>query len=346
MKIAAIIAEYNPFHLGHEWQLQEIRRRFGPDCAVMAVMSGCFTQRGEPAVLDKWSRARMAMACGVDLVVELPFAYAAASAERFASGGVQLVQAAGFDCHLVFGSESGDLDQLQQLSGCLADEAPGFKQLLHHYLDQGESFPAARQQAVAAWTGNPGLAALLESSNNILAVEYLKAIRALPHSRLIPCAFPRRGQAYRDSDPEQESFEFSSALSIRRSLGDCLQGDAPDLCGLARQLAGAMPPPSLAVLLEKIQAGPGPLLPECLADSILGLLRTRPADEIDQVPGMGEGLGRRLAEAAARPATHPAAAPPAAFATALGPGELGGFDPEPDCRARAGLHAVGLGLGD
>lgn len=307
MKTVAIITEYNPFHAGHAWQLQAARARFGQDCAIIVAMSGCFVQRGEPAILDKWSRTRMALACGVDLVIELPFLYASASAERFASGGVQLIQAAGLDCHLAFGSESGDLEQLEQLAAILADESPEFRRHLHEGLDLGDSFPAARQKAVEAVTGQTSLAALLAESNNILAVEYLKAIRKTPACRLAPITFQRQGQAYRDLSPEQQAGNCASASAIRqRILERCGKWQPagqrwPDFPGLLRDLGGVMPAPALAILLEQLQGGIGPVFPEDLAVPILAQLRSRPVSQIEQIPGMGEGLGRRLAAAAARP---------------------------------------------
>ena len=311
MKTIAIITEYNPFHAGHAWQLQAVRERFGQDSAVICAMSGCFVQRGEPAILDKWSRTRMALACGVDLVVELPFLYAAASAERFASGGVQLIQATGLDCHLAFGSESGDLAQLEQLAAILADETPEFRRHLHEGLDLGDSFPVARQKAVEAVTGQSGLAALLAKSNNILAVEYLKAIRKTPACRLIPITFQRQGQAYRDLSPEQQAGNCASASAIRQRIRErCSRQPAseswPDFSGLLHDLAGVMPAPALAGLLEQIQAGSGLVFPEDLAAPILGQLRSRPINQIEQIPGMGEGLARRLAAAAAHPNGAPA----------------------------------------
>ena len=301
MKTAIIVAEYNPFHLGHAWQLQTVRQQLGPDCAIMIIMSGNFTQRGEPAVLDKWSRTRMALSGGADLVVELPFAYAAASAERFASGGVLLAHASGLEGHLVFGSECGDLEPLAQLADLLLAETPEFRRLLHEQLDLGESFPAARQNAVACLTGQDDLAGLLASSNNILAVEYLKALSRLPRSRLTPLTLPRQGQAYRDRQDGGQGSGFASASAIRRRLDQHLA--APDWAGLIESLPAMMPAAALAILLEKIQSGPGPLNPESLAGPIIGLLRSRQIEEIEQSPGMGEGLGRRLAAAARRPQT-------------------------------------------
>ncbi len=301
MKTAAIIAEYNPFHLGHDWQLREIRRQFGADCAVIAVMSGSMTQRGEPALLDKWTRTRTALACGVDLVIELPFAYAAASAERFASGGVSLVRATGLDCQLVFGSESGDLGALRQLAALLADETPAYQDLLHRFLDDGASFPAARQQAVAELTGDPKLADLLSSANNILAIEYLKALHTPGSGRITPITCRRQGQAYLDSVLPAADAGFASASAIRRRVADYCARGAQDLPALVRDLTAMMPAFSAAPLLEKLQSGPGPLFLESLAVPVISLLRSLSPDQLDAIPGMGEGLGRRLAAAARRP---------------------------------------------
>lgn len=303
MKIAAIIAEYNPFHLGHDWQLKSIRQQLGANCAIVAVMSGCFTQRGEPALLDKWTRTRMALACGVDLVIELPFAYATASAERFASGGVALIDAIGLDCHLVFGSESGDLNQLQQLASLLADEPQGYREKLRQYLDDGESFPAARQLAVADWLGDAGLADLLESSNNILAIEYLKALHQRRECQLTPMTFKRQGQAYRDTSPEAAAAGFASAAAVRRRIDDFQRTKPDNLHGLITDLSAMMPAPSLALLMERIQSGPGPLRPEDFAVSVLSLLRSLPPEQLDNLPGMSEGLGRRLSACARRSET-------------------------------------------
>lgn len=300
MKTAAIIAEYNPFHAGHAWQLQAVRREFGEDCAVIAVMSGSMTQRGEPALLDKWARTRMALACGVSLVIELPFAYAAASAERFARGGVQLVEATGLDCRLVFGSECGDLASLQRLAALLNAEPPQYRELLRQGLDAGASFPAARQQAVTELSGDPEMAAILSSSNNILAVEYLKALLLFGSGRITPVTFQRVGQAYND-DSRPGAAILASAAAIRRRIAEFRAAGPSDLAGLVAYLREMMPAPALSILLESIQSGPGPLALEDLAVPILSQLRSTQPDQLDGIPGMGEGLGRRLAAAARRP---------------------------------------------
>jgi len=301
MNIISIIAEYNPFHLGHQYQLQEARRLLGQDSAVMAAMSGSYTQRGEPAITDKWSRTRMALAAGVDLVLELPFAYACASAERFADGGVRLLQATGLDSQLVFGSESGDLEWLRQAAEFLVPETPDFKDALHACLAEGLSFPAARQKAMEQVSGDSALAGLLSQPNNILAVEYLKAIHRLPSCRLRPVTIRRLGQDDR-SENLPGTGVLPGASAIRMAVFQATQAHPePQLADLADRLLDAMPVPALAELMARIQSGPGPVWPEQLQQLALSRLRSAGPDELDLIAGMGEGLSRRLSAAARRP---------------------------------------------
>ena len=306
MKTIAIIAEYNPFHSGHAFQIREAKQKIGSDSAVIAAMSGCFTQRGEPALLDKWTRTKAALACDVDLVLELPFAYAAASAERFAAGGVQLLHATGLKATLVFGSESGSLVQLNRLAELLADEPESFKEQLKSNLKQGLSFAAARQKAAAQILGDPDLASELALSNNILAVEYLKALRRLPGHQLLPVTIKRSGQAYRDQRWSAEQTR-ASASAIRylvsRYLNPAWHPDEEPLAmiSLLRQLQGHMPSASLSILLEAIQQGPGPLFTESFAASVISFFRSVSDSSSELIPGMAEGLNRRLKAAAARP---------------------------------------------
>ena len=296
MKTAGIIAEYNPLHNGHAWQIEQTKLKFGPDCAVVIAMSGSFTQRGEPAVLDKWTRARMALACGASLVLELPFAWATASAERFASGGVQLLAATGITRTLVFGSEHGELPALQQIADHLVTEPPAFKAELQRLLDEGQSFAAARQQALAMVLEDPAAADLIKSSNNILAVEYLKAIHRLPaRRRLEPVTLQRQGQAYLD-----ESIDAPVVQRDGHPPGHHRCRKRPPQT-LLRKLAHTMPPAALAILLEAAAAGRSIVLSEDYALPIISLLRTRSAESMANIPGMGEGLAQRLVAAARRP---------------------------------------------
>ncbi len=304
MKTCAIIAEYNPFHRGHAWQIKTARETLGKDAAVICVMSGCFTQRGEPALLDKWARTRMALASGASLVIELPIAYALSSAERFAEGGVQTVAATGLDCQLLFGSENGQLEPLKQAADYLSNESDEFKLLLRQKLDAGLSFPAARQASLAEATGRAELAELLRQPNNILAVEYLKALNKFKPGGIQPMTLKRQGQDYLDSSLDSGSDSFASASAIRKVISQFQIGGSQDWIGLFDSLQTMMPKSSLAVLLESLQTGPGPLFADGFSAQIISGMRTQDLDDLDTLPGMGEGLGRRLAGAAARPSAN------------------------------------------
>ena len=172
MEIVGIICEYNPLHLGHAGQIRRIRQTLGGDTAVVCLMSGSFVQRGAPAVYPKSVRAAAALQAGADLVLELPVTYALSSAEGFAMGGVEILSR--LCTRLCFGAECGSEDALMSLARGLL--SPGFPSALRTFLDQGLSFPAARQQALHALGLDAGL---LSSPNNILGVEYCKAILTL-----------------------------------------------------------------------------------------------------------------------------------------------------------------------
>ena len=198
-----IVAEYNPFHAGHAFHLAETRRRLGDHTAV-AVMSGNFVQRGECAVLDKWTRARLALEGGVDLVLELPTVWAAASAEHFARGAVNILKEAGADA-ISFGSESGDADGLRKAAVCL--DGPEFHAGLRRFLDKGMPFAACRQAAVRDLLGEEP-AGLLSNPNDNLAAEYLKAARRLDWEPEA-VAVPRRGAGHDGGDhPDYPSASF------------------------------------------------------------------------------------------------------------------------------------------
>lgn len=179
MKTIGIITEYNPFHNGHKYQIQELKKRTNADYVVIA-MSGNFVQRGVPALCDKYSRARMALSCGADLVIELPVLWATASAELFAKGGVSLFSRMGVIDYLGFGAETDNLDLLKQIALVLSEEPTSYKDALSFYLKKGNNFPTARKLALCElFASDIHLSLkdeLLNSPNNILAIEYLKAI--------------------------------------------------------------------------------------------------------------------------------------------------------------------------
>lgn len=214
MKTAGIIAEYNPFHNGHAYHLNEVRHRTNADYLII-VMSGNFMQRGVPAMLDKYTRARMALENGADLVLELPCLFSCASAELFAKGGVSLLHQLGVADFLGFGCENDNLPLLLKTASILAGEPGEYRLLLQDALKKGNSFPAARSMALTACLQeNLPDSDFLSSPNNILALEYLKALKILD-SAIVPVAVKRNGASYHE-DVLRSS--FSSALAIRNTL--------------------------------------------------------------------------------------------------------------------------------
>lgn len=207
MKVAGIIAEYNPFHKGHKYQLDRLRELAGPDYIIVA-MSGDFLQRGTPALMDKYTRARMSLLQGADLILELPTCYATSSAETFARGGILLLAATGLTDMLCFGAESDDLDRLKNLALLLNREPDWYRSALLSSLKKGRSFPAARAEAL------PEYADLLNQPNNILAVEYLKAMEDLAPA-MEPLLIQRAGSGYHDTDI---TAPLASASAIRDTL--------------------------------------------------------------------------------------------------------------------------------
>lgn len=217
MKILGIIAEYNPFHNGHLYHIKESLKQTGCDAAVV-VMSGDFVQRGMPAILPKHSRAEMALSSGASIVLELPVCYACGSAEYFAAGAVALLNSLGCIHALSFGSENGNLNELQQTAEILLEEPDVYKEKLRQYLSQGFSYPAARKMAFQDYTQNPNLCNILDTPNNILGIEYLKALYRT-NSFIKPFTLSRKGAGYHT---EKLHETFSSASAIRSSL---LQAD-------------------------------------------------------------------------------------------------------------------------
>ncbi len=252
IKTAGIIAEYNPFHNGHHYQIQELRRLTGADYVVVA-MSGDFVQRGEPAIFDKYTRTRMALCGGADLVVELPVLFATSSAEDFSSCGVALLAKLGVDL-LCFGSESGDLKKLQKAAEILVKEPEAWKILLKEHLKKGETYPTARSLATTEYTKDPELAALLSSPNNILAIEYLKALKKRS-SPVTPVTIQRQGAGYHDVQLEQEeSFrsvsenKFFASASAIRSL---IQNNGFDSDTITEKLRSQIPSDALSALISE-----------------------------------------------------------------------------------------------
>ena len=271
MKTAVIITEYNPFHRGHQWQIQQLREQGFTH--VVSVMSGCFVQRGAPAIFHKSDRARMALQGGADLVIELPLPYACATAQRFAFGGVALADALGCADALCFGSECGDIDKLNAVVDAL--ESPKLKAPLDQYLAQGMTFAKARTLAVADLT-SPEIAALLEEPNNTLGIEYMLQLRQL-NSSLEAVTIARKGASHHSTDAQDG---FASASHIRSLL-------------LNKQATAAHSLVS-AETRETLQT----LSPICADDRILlSRLRTLSKEQLRCLPDCSEGIENRLYQA-------------------------------------------------
>lgn len=215
MRAVGLITEYNPFHNGHLHHLRASREAAGAEVAV-AVMSGHFLQRGEPALLDKWRRTEIALRCGVDLVLELPFVFACASAPDFARGAVACLDALGVEA-LCFGSEGGDLEGLQRCAALLDERAADIEAGSAALLRQGLSFPAGRARVVAQLADGAVDGELLATPNNILGIAYLRALRSLG-SAITPLTIPRLGAGYHDLTVGAGN--IASATGIRRRLAD------------------------------------------------------------------------------------------------------------------------------
>lgn len=250
MIVAGVIAEYNPFHQGHACHLRQTRAVTGADY-VLAVMSGDFVQRGAPAMFDKYTRAEAALRNGADLVLELPPAVSTASAEYFAAGAVSLLNASGIVTDLCFGSECGDLKALSRLAGFLANEPKDYRQTLRGLVKSGKPFPQARAEALTAYADAD--ARLLFGPNNLLGIEYLKALHR-QGSGIRPHTVARAGCDYHDSrlnggsendsrrqrtngqkyplsrPPLTEEMTYASARAIRAALTENGGHFTEDIC--------------------------------------------------------------------------------------------------------------------
>lgn len=255
MNVIGIIAEYNPFHNGHAYQIAHVKKNLHADYIVVAA-SGDYVQRGEPALLDKYTRARMALSSGADLVLELPVLWSTASAELFAEAGISLFEKTGCVNGICFGAESGDLALLRRIADVLADEPAALKASLKRNLKSGNTFPKAREAALLSYFADaadqdgalPVSTETLSSPNNILALEYLKSLRRRASS-ITPYLLKREGAAYHETSIRSGASEVpASASAIRHTLfagGAGASEDSAD--GI---LHHAMPQEALSILQD------------------------------------------------------------------------------------------------
>jgi predicted nucleotidyltransferase len=308
MNVAGLIVEYNPFHNGHMYHLQESISHSGADYTI-AVMSGHFLQRGAPALVDKWCRASMAVAAGVDLILELPYAYCAQSAETFAHGAVSILEATGMVTHLCFGSEEDTIDPMLVIAKFLAVEPPEYQSMLREYLNIGHSYPAARQEALLRYRRDNSditlksvpankLKDIMGKPNAILAIEYLKALFR-SNSTIQPVLIPRIGASYHDTTFSSGS--IASATAIRTVLENSLQeGSYNDVL---TPLRSVMPPATVAVMQSAFDLGRGPVFSRDFSTIILSLLRRKNTVSLEGIADIREGMEYRIQQAAQKSGT-------------------------------------------
>lgn len=275
MKVAAVIAEFNPFHNGHKIIADEARRQ-GAD-AVIAVMSGNWVQRGDTALISKFARARQALSCGYDLVCELPTCFAMSGAQRFAAGGVQIADALGADT-LVFGSECGDINMLMKAVYCIRSSA--FDSAVRDFLDKKETLAKARELAVEQLCG---CGKLLGSPNDTLAIEYINAAKNL-NSKMTFCAVKRVGVGH---DSDKPSDGVCSASVLRSAAAG----------GRISDMTEYMPYKAAEILINECEKGKISDIKR-LERAILMTLKTMTPEQLKGLPDISEGIENRLYGAA------------------------------------------------
>jgi len=268
MSVLGIIAEYNPLHNGHVYHISASKAEIS-DPKLIAVMGGNFTQRGDPAICDKFARTRLALENGVDIVVELPVYYAVASAEYFASASVKLLNAMGVVTHLSFGSESGDLQQIRHIASAMNKHSEFISQTTTRLMSKGLPYHAAREQSLTSILHT--CQDFIRQPNHILALEYMKTLEQIDSS-IIPMTIKRTGLDH-----------YATASSLRQYIKT---GDYPTLANSV--------PESVFSFLLKYFSGYGPANISRLDNVLFYLLRTKPVDEIKAILDMNDGVAERM----------------------------------------------------
>lgn len=277
MKTAAIICEYNPIHNGHKYQIARTRELCGADF-IVAIMSGNYVQRGDVAIYSKELRARSAIVCGADLVLELPTVFAMQSAEFFAKGGIEIANATGIIDFLSFGAETDNIEALSEIARVLSDEPQKFTALLKAHLDNGIAYPSARANAITGILGSEA-AKLISTPNNILGVEYCKALIS-SQSPITPITIKRMG-AEHDSAIAKDG--FSSATNIRQLL---LSGNI--------QSAFSYIPEECHQIFRNAEIH----ITDSMEKAIIAELIKIPVSQLSTIADIGEGLENRIKSAA------------------------------------------------
>ena len=317
MNITGLIVEYNPFHNGHIYHLQKSLEKTNADASI-AVMSGNFIQRGEPALFDKFSRAKAAVESGVDLVVELPSIYASQSAELFAKGSVSLLNSLGCVNSICFGSEEGNINALYLIASILCLEPQEFKEKLSSYLSEGMLFPTARNKALFDYINSPDfsfgdnfnnidlseerLNDILSSSNNILGIEYIKQLISLK-SEIKPFTI---GRIHSEYNSEEISGNINSATAVRKKLYEIIsskENNSSDIDELIKSIqtstdiTNSIPESTLNMITSNIEKGFLPMYPEYFFKTLISTI-IRDKKNLESYFDISEGIENKIFKAA------------------------------------------------
>lgn len=283
-RVLGIIAEYNPFHNGHLYHIAKSKQETGAQY-VVAIISGNFVQRGDTSIVNKWVKARMALLNGADLVIELPTVYSISSAENFAEGAIKILNSLGIVDTLSFGMEAKDIATLNNIANVLFNEPKEYVTILSHELKKGNSFPKARENALMMYLNDiKRYANVMAGSNNILAIEYLKALKRTK-SMINPIGIKREKVLYNDKYIVDE---FASATAIRKMLITKQLGD----------ISKVMPRNSYLLLGEELKKGHYVIDISRFEKEIIYNLRKMSLEDISKLPDVSEGLENSIKNAA------------------------------------------------
>lgn len=280
MNVAGIIAEYNPFHNGHKYHIEKTKEITHADYLIV-VMSGNYVQRGEPAIIDKWTRTKMALENGADIVIELPSIYSTSSAENFAYSSVGLLNSTNIVSSICFGSEINDINSMKEIAEILCNEPYEYKNILKNELSKGIVFPAARANALKTYTNKYEI---INTPNNILGVEYIKSIIKLKSS-IVPYAIKRNDFGYHSNSISNNT---ASASAIRNALKN----------NDKQSILNVMPKNSIDMFFKCIDDGTAPIFIDDLSMLLQYKLRILNSSEIALISDVTEGLENRILNSA------------------------------------------------
>ena len=282
--VLGIIAEYNPFHNGHLYHLESSKKLTGCDFSI-AIIGGNFTQRGSTSIINKWEKTKMALLSGIDLVIELPVIYSISSAENFADGAIKILNSLGIVDYISFGSETADVNILKNIANVLYFEPNEYKNILSHELKKGLSFPKARENSLLMYLNDiRKYSGILSSPNNILGIEYLKALKKY-NSKINPICVKRFESEYNSTD-------FSDDIASATAIRSLIKNKSFEI------IKTLLPSNTYSILLDNIRNGHIVEDLNIFEKEIIYVLRKMSIEEISNLPDVSEGLEFAIKDAA------------------------------------------------